>query len=166
MSSLLQLRAIVEFMLQLDKMEGASKNKPAIIPVNLPEFQFPQAAYYENQLPAVWGDKDLEMAAEKIKSFFRFITINLPIHASDLLIETQCHEVLKRIPGDGYAMSREPSLQDLAGVIASKRSWLYAKSADERKEDACGLDMPRPEDVMMELTPLNEYNSEDTKVRL
>ena len=32
-----------------------------------------EAAYYEEQLPVIWGEADLQKAAEKIKSFFRLV---------------------------------------------------------------------------------------------
>ncbi|CAE7380643.1 Ank1 [Symbiodinium sp. KB8] len=177
LSSIFQLHAIVELMLQLDELGSESKNKPAIIPVNLPEFQFPQAAYYEEQLPVIWGEADLQKAAEKIKSFFRFITINLPIHASDLLIETQCLEVLKRIPEESsasHSAHREPLMQDLAGVIASNRGHfhLLRHGGDVADRDLCNgafkplVSLGRTSNGSSESTRLEVIGPDDAGIKL
>ncbi|CAE7840919.1 Ank1 [Symbiodinium necroappetens] len=177
LSSIFQLHAIVELMLQLDELGSESKNKPAIIPVNLPEFQFPQATYYEEQLPVIWGEADLQKAAEKIKSFFRFITINLPIHASDLLIETQCLEVLKRIPEESsasHSVHREPLMQDLAGVIASNRGHfhLLRNGGDVADRDLCNgafkplVSLGRTSNGSSESTRLEVIGPDDAGIKL
>ena len=66
----------------------------------------------------MWRSIGFEVADAKLRSFFRIITINLPVGGTDSMIETQAQEVLKRIPAEegtcqAAAAKRTPLLQDL-----------------------------------------------------
>ena len=112
--------------------------------VTLPDFRFPLPSYYES-LPALWGSAGLaglagagQAVEDKLKSFFRIIAVNLPVHGSESMIETQAQEILKRIPGeDGssqfLAARRVPMLRDVAET--ARRKFQDQRSSASHFED-------------------------------
>jgi len=92
--SVLQLGVIMQAM---DSQGLGAGTWPVVLPVNTSSFKFPAADYYARVLPRVWeGDSD--HAAERIQSFFNRITIFLATAASDAILNTQCSDIVERIP--------------------------------------------------------------------
>jgi len=76
--------------------ESHHDNGHVVLPVNLWDFQFPGAGFYESSLPALWQG-DVQDVTEWLRSFFLLITVTLSTLASDVVITSQAKEVTTRL---------------------------------------------------------------------
>merc|ERR1719240_385206 len=83
-----QLKVIAEVMLK--RMDF-----PVVVPVHLPGFQFPSEHYFEQVLPIVWLDGNIDMRSH-LEEFFNHISLRLSTDASEMELFAQAQRVLDR----------------------------------------------------------------------
>jgi len=75
-----------------------------LIPVTTPGFEFPHSDYYRYALSHVYPDGILCDAEDVVKSFFRLISIFLPTHESQQVLETSCVAIMERLEAHNKAV--------------------------------------------------------------
>lgn len=95
MESSPQLVAIAQLMSTVAQCEAQA---PGVIPVTLPGFGFPDAAYFEVGFPKFWPYANYSEASLFIQTFFKRIAVGFHTGASDQALDTQVLDILARIP--------------------------------------------------------------------
>jgi hypothetical protein len=126
--SIQQLVVIVELM---SAQEVAQDGKgPAVIPINVVGFNFPDAMYYGETLPRIWP-MEPDDAEVGIKAFFKRITCFLGTHAGEDVIKTQALTIFNRIPVHEVKAKDKPVLPEptkWAEVMSTNKSMKQAAS--------------------------------------
>lgn len=76
---------------------ASNATSDAVIPLSAPSFRFPADDFYAS-LPDRFPVDIASEVSTRVQTFFKRITINFPTHASDLILDVQAMEVVKRVP--------------------------------------------------------------------
>jgi len=107
-------------------LSGKGCNETCMIPVTTPGFDFPGQDYFRSILPQVQPDESLSywnptQAEDLLKCFFRLISIFLPTHGSQQVLETSCAAIMDRLDVQTKAALRSRKPSQVSGE-RSKRS--------------------------------------------
>merc|ERR1719362_2720861 len=92
------LHSVVQLTAMLEAMEQLQGNGvPAVIPVSLPGFCFPDNEYYKTVLPQIWPSNTAK-AERMIRSFFKHIAVSFDTRAADAVLDLQTASILRLIP--------------------------------------------------------------------
>eukprot|EP00971_Amphidinium_carterae_P075567 1493090-Amphidinium_carterae.1 len=99
---------------------GMSISTVSMVPVNLWDFKFPTNAFYED-FARLWPTDlqiNADIAQERVKAFFKLITVFFATMSSDSVLDTQAEQVVSRI--DSTRSKKKGELhsapQDLSSV--------------------------------------------------
>mmetsp|Transcript_38386 Transcript_38386/g.86322 ORF Transcript_38386/g.86322 Transcript_38386/m.86322 type:complete len:486 (+) Transcript_38386:2-1459(+) len=117
---------------------GMSISTVSMVPVNLWDFKFPTNAFYED-FARLWPTDlqiNADIAQERVKAFFKLITVFFATMSSDSVLDTQAEQVVSRI--DSTRSKKKGELhsapQDLSSV-----SILTRERSDGKLKESCSM---------------------------
>lgn len=95
LDSVQQLVAMVQLMAIVSESSGAD---PGVVPVALPDFEFPSPSYFEDAFQRRWTFPGSHEATRHIQAFFKRIAVPFSTSASHLTLDLQVATILSWIP--------------------------------------------------------------------
>merc|ERR1712113_1184303 len=69
----------------------------SVVPVSTPSFEFPDARYFEDELPKRWPG-DVAQAGSLIQKFFKKVAVVFPTKSSDVALDTSVGMITGKLP--------------------------------------------------------------------
>jgi len=88
----------LESLSQLQVIVDAIGEEVTCIPVNTPNFRFPGPDFFDEEMPKLLGEQQAALVTERLRRFFKSITIAFTTYASQQVLAVQAQAAVQRIP--------------------------------------------------------------------